>query len=533
MAAAHHESPPLHAPNATSTSTSTPCHAPEYVSYEEMILRALTHAQDHWVSSAKPFPGAEPKQIFAYMARHYAHLLPSNFKGSATQALKKAVKKGLVVHLYRAYALNPNYAGKVAPGRVKPNVWTSKLDVDQLSHQKSTRKSTNCNKGRIPKQVVDDTMVDVDSHSQLHGQSFRPLTPHSPLRLPDPIHFLSASVTSSSAASLAPESCAVPSYAAQSSTSTANDDTDLAAQVLMTFSTPPPPPPALPLGSSSQTVISDFGIPTPGIDSTCFAARPPVSVDFPGSCVRPPTSPMLYPSTTCSSAASTRCSSSSMNGSGPDLDLCAPSGTCMPMHIDLVLPPPMPLPVGGCHTQARSAADIVDSILFPHRTSASAVSEFGPDEHPPQLQSPSPLSHPTPLGHDSPNLTIASPFAPQARPPPAYQSCATPQQQGGSHPIAWLPVRLAPNGRLILPDGWSFIKPTQSPVAVAPVRVVNANGVGMIANERASSAVSSGSWSAADAGETRGAAKHSWWTKGAAGGGGGQYDGRRPGGMGL
>ncbi|KAI9225079.1 hypothetical protein BC828DRAFT_79516 [Blastocladiella britannica] len=86
-------------------------------SYERMILAAL----DSMARKSTEFQGAAPREIYAEMQELFGPQLPKHFTGSATQALKKGMRKRLLMRCNKLYMVNPNYDGLVANGRLKPN----------------------------------------------------------------------------------------------------------------------------------------------------------------------------------------------------------------------------------------------------------------------------------------------------------------------------------------------------------------------------------------------------------------------------
>lgn len=80
-------------------------------SYEDLIAEALMHLnqknQEHF--------GCQPRFIFKWMAEKYKGLLPYNFRGSATQALKKAWRKGRFLRHERKYRINPHWKPPCVP----------------------------------------------------------------------------------------------------------------------------------------------------------------------------------------------------------------------------------------------------------------------------------------------------------------------------------------------------------------------------------------------------------------------------------
>ncbi|KAJ3368563.1 hypothetical protein GGF31_006244 [Allomyces arbusculus] len=115
--------PPPAATTATTRATNTPPARPRgdprLVSYEEMIVAALTALPPPAPGTDVP-PGHPPRAIFAWMAEHYA-LADPKFRGSATQALKKGWRKGRFLRSNRRYSVNPHYTAPLARGRSKPS----------------------------------------------------------------------------------------------------------------------------------------------------------------------------------------------------------------------------------------------------------------------------------------------------------------------------------------------------------------------------------------------------------------------------
>ncbi|KNE70606.1 hypothetical protein AMAG_15366 [Allomyces macrogynus ATCC 38327] len=104
-------------------------------SYEEMIAQAITALGDP--------QGHPPREIYAWMAMTYGAYLPVQFKGSATQALKKAWRKSRFLRDNRRYRLNPDYQGARVRGRAKPNAAiTPMTDADRLRAAEAVRAAT-------------------------------------------------------------------------------------------------------------------------------------------------------------------------------------------------------------------------------------------------------------------------------------------------------------------------------------------------------------------------------------------------------
>ncbi|KAJ1501245.1 hypothetical protein HMI54_008678 [Coelomomyces lativittatus] len=82
---------------------------PRLPAYEDLIAEALMEMGNG---------GYPPRLIFNWMESHYTHL-PEQFRGSATQALKKAWKKGRFTRHERKYKLNPTYMAGPVHGRAK------------------------------------------------------------------------------------------------------------------------------------------------------------------------------------------------------------------------------------------------------------------------------------------------------------------------------------------------------------------------------------------------------------------------------
>ncbi|KNE68760.1 hypothetical protein AMAG_13400 [Allomyces macrogynus ATCC 38327] len=101
-------------------------------SYEEMIAQAIIALGDP--------QGHPPREIYAWMAMTYGAHLPMQFKGSATQALKKAWRKSRFLRDNRRYRLNPDYQGARVRGYAKPNAAiTPMIDADRQRAAEAVR----------------------------------------------------------------------------------------------------------------------------------------------------------------------------------------------------------------------------------------------------------------------------------------------------------------------------------------------------------------------------------------------------------
>ncbi|KAL7748211.1 hypothetical protein RI367_006397 [Sorochytrium milnesiophthora] len=84
---------------------------PRLPAYEEMIAEAVTQLNDP--------EGVSPRAIFDWMQQTYP-MLPRSFRGSATQALKKALHRKRLIRTKRSgYIINPEYDSKPVCGRTK------------------------------------------------------------------------------------------------------------------------------------------------------------------------------------------------------------------------------------------------------------------------------------------------------------------------------------------------------------------------------------------------------------------------------
>ncbi|ORZ35525.1 hypothetical protein BCR44DRAFT_64586 [Catenaria anguillulae PL171] len=120
---------------------------PRLASYEEMILEALLTHEASIDHDGEEYDGLVPKDMYAYMTSRYPTTVPPNFRGSATQALKKAMRKGLVTRhtISNKYIVNPEYSGALALGRAKPNLQLAPNGVGARPTYKRAR-----NKRQVP-----------------------------------------------------------------------------------------------------------------------------------------------------------------------------------------------------------------------------------------------------------------------------------------------------------------------------------------------------------------------------------------------
>ncbi|KAI9222164.1 hypothetical protein BC828DRAFT_404274 [Blastocladiella britannica] len=99
-------------------------------SYEELIIEALCTAPPEMCTeppapeggSVQPLVGGlKPQAIYARMEEKYRDKLPPFFKPSATQALKKSMKRSVLIRVNHFYYYNSAYEGPIARPRRKPN----------------------------------------------------------------------------------------------------------------------------------------------------------------------------------------------------------------------------------------------------------------------------------------------------------------------------------------------------------------------------------------------------------------------------